>query len=168
MGRWDGATTDERFDAKWRLDERTGCHLWHAARDTFGYGNFWTGHSYVKAHGFAWSRKHGPVPAGMHLDHFVCSNPQCCNPDHLKVVTPRENVLRAEAGPSAVNARKAECVNGHPFTPENTYSRPDGRGKDCRLCRRMRAVAHPRPTTVTGRKALRDRNAALRALRNSA
>jgi hypothetical protein len=28
------------------------------------------------------------------------------------------------------------CVNGHPYTPANTYMRPDGAGRQCRTCKR--------------------------------
>lgn len=27
-----------------------------------------------------------------------------------------------------------KCKNGHPWTPENTYHRPDGRSRQCRKC----------------------------------
>lgn len=39
-----------------------------------------------------------------------------------------------QAGPGH-NATKTRCVNGHPFTPENTYERPSG-GRTCRICNR--------------------------------
>jgi hypothetical protein len=32
-----------------------------------------------------------------------------------------------------------ECSHGHEYTPENTYARPDGRGRDCKACRARRA-----------------------------
>ncbi len=50
---------------------------------------------------------HGPIPAGMQVDH-LCRNTRCCNPAHLELVTPRENTLRG-VSPSAVNARKTHC-----------------------------------------------------------
>jgi hypothetical protein len=28
------------------------------------------------------------------------------------------------------------CRRGHPLTPANAYTRPDGRGTECRTCRR--------------------------------
>jgi hypothetical protein len=28
------------------------------------------------------------------------------------------------------------CANGHRYTVDNTYHRPDGRGRQCRRCRR--------------------------------
>ena len=44
----------------------------------------------------------------------------------------RVNTLRG-IGPSAVNARRTECTNGHPLEGENLYLTPDGRRK-CREC----------------------------------
>lgn len=37
------------------------------------------------------------------------------------------------------NARKTECVNGHLFTEENTWYRPNGRGRQCQECSRISA-----------------------------
>lgn len=33
------------------------------------------------------------------------------------------------------------CVNGHAFTPENTYRRPDTGARQCRACRRRPQVS---------------------------
>lgn len=46
-------------------------------------------------------------------------------------------------------ASKTRCINDHPFTAENTYERPDGKGRACRQCmlergRKYRGVVHPR------------------------
>jgi hypothetical protein len=32
------------------------------------------------------------------------------------------------------------CRRGHIFTEANTYTRPDGRGRECRTCRRQRGL----------------------------
>lgn len=43
-------------------------------------------------------------------------------------------------GAPAENAAKTACVNGHAFTPENTYV---GRGKrECKTCHRERQVRY--------------------------
>jgi hypothetical protein len=42
------------------------------------------------------------------------------------------------------NALKTECVHGHPFTTENTWSFVDDRGlrhRQCRMCNRLRTAA---------------------------
>jgi len=42
----------------------------------------------------AWEALNGPVPAGLMLDHEVCSNPSCCNPNHLAPKSNRANTRR--------------------------------------------------------------------------
>lgn len=35
--------------------------------------------------------------------------------------------------------RRTVCPSGHAYTNENTYLRPDGKGRDCYKCRRTRS-----------------------------
>lgn len=44
------------------------------------------------------------------------------------------------------NSNKTHCVNGHEFTPENTYERPDGTGRHCRACMNEAQARHRRNT----------------------
>ncbi len=85
------------------------------------------------AHRFMYELLVGPIPAGLELDH-LCANRACVNVLHLQPVTHREN-LRRGSGFAGVNARKAACKRGHPFTEANTRIRP-GRGRECRACQR--------------------------------
>lgn len=32
------------------------------------------------------------------------------------------------------NKFKTKCIRGHAFTPENTYPKPNGRGRECKAC----------------------------------
>ncbi len=67
------------------------------------------------------------IPEGMQLDH-LCRVRCCINPDHLEVVTQRENILRGN-GTAAVHAKKTHCPQGH------EYSYRDKRGRRvCRIC----------------------------------
>lgn len=134
-------TLSERFEAMLDRDAPNGCWVWLGSRGRLGYGvtpkmgevkSAIAHRAYLQLLGYE-------VPDGMHVDH-LCRNPPCCNPEHLEVVTPRENILRG-VGASATNAAKTHCVNGHEFTEENTYLRPDNGGRQCRTCNHERSKA---------------------------
>lgn len=87
-------------------------------------------------HRYTWELKHGPIADGMMIDHR-CRVRACCNPDHLRVVTPTVNTLENSLSQSAIHAAKTHCHKGHPFDAANTYIRP-GRQRLCRQCSRER------------------------------
>jgi hypothetical protein len=113
---------------------RNGCWLWTGRVDGFGYGHFKTRKRSLKAHRVAWTLKCGPIPPGMTLDH-LCRQPRCVNPEHLQVVTNKENILRGTS-PTAVNAQKTHCKRGHELTAENIWTKRGRR--NCKQCQRDR------------------------------
>lgn len=62
----------------------------------------------------------------MVVDH-ICGNRNCVKPDHLRLLTPKENALDGR-GLGAINARKTHCKNGHPF------DRKYGKQRYCSIC----------------------------------
>ena len=120
-------------------DSTTGCWNWALQCDRAGYGKtclFKHGKPiHRRAHQVAFEIFKGLVLKGLVIDH-VCNNRKCVNPEHLRAVTPRENVLRSDSARSAINARKTKCVNGHPFTASNTklVKTKYGIGRQCREC----------------------------------
>lgn len=113
-----------------------GHWMWNGSLDGNGkYGGFHYKGKQRRAHRVAWELFVGPIPEGMVLDH-MCRVTQCVNPDHLQVVTQRENLLIGETL-QAENAKKTHCIRGHEFNDINTYFTPSG-GRACRPCRRFR------------------------------
>lgn len=82
-----------RFEKFFR--KTSGCWLWLGY--TYGrsdYGHFWSNGKMILAHRFSYELYKGPIPKGMQLDHVVCHVKKCVNPEHLEVVTARENTRR--------------------------------------------------------------------------
>jgi len=113
-GRYADGSIEERFIP----EPNSGCWLWTGATRSNGYGYIrqYVAHvrtSDVQAHRFMYERHVGPIPKGLSLDH-LCRVLQCVNPSHLEPVSHRVNVLRG-IGPTARNAQKTYCPQGHPF-----------------------------------------------------
>ena len=141
--------------------DNNGCWLYKTPAKS-GYGQFGIGRSKAyRAHRVSYEIHKGKTPVGYHIDH-TCSVKNCCNPDHLEAVTPKENTRRAwkrgeakvhpedirlKAGrignAAAVKAKLARthCKKGHEYTPENTRKIPTG-GRDCKQCAKIRTRKH--------------------------
>lgn len=86
-----------------------------------------------------------PLLPGEEVDH-VCKHPRCVNPDHLEAVSRHTNWERSNC-PSAVNARKTHCQNGHPLSGENLLQERDGHRR-CRECIRQWEERRKQPRPV--------------------
>lgn len=71
------------------------CWLWTGNKTKKGYGHFRATEKLTYAHRFAYETYVGPIPKNMTIDH-ICNNPSCVRPDHLRVVSNRNNNLRAK------------------------------------------------------------------------
>lgn len=121
-----------------KVDKTASCWLWQGALYRSGYGAFRYNGQMRVAHRFAYELLRGEIPDGLTLDH-LCRVRACVRPDHLEPVTNRENVLRG-VGPTATNAAKTHCDNGHELTPESTYVSPPTKAhphgsRHCRTCK---------------------------------
>lgn len=139
-------TLDERFDAKWTEDEN-GCHVWQAGLAAKRYANFSIKGKSVRGHRWNYERYRGPIPEGMVLDH-LCRNLRCVNPDHLEVVTQRENVARGKRG--ALKGTHSHCRNGHLYTEKNSWINPRNGNRYCRTCRADRSRESYQRKKTTG------------------
>lgn len=130
--------------------QSNGCWAWSGRIDRDGYGHsFLFGQTGV-SHRLIYRALVGDIAPGLELDHLChtrdrscaggrgCLHRRCVNPAHLEPVTHYEN------GRRGVLARMTHWVNGHEFTPDNTYDRshlPGNSGvRTCRACNRA-AVA---------------------------
>ena len=119
-----------------------GCWIWNGAKEHRGYGFFWFGRRQTGAHRWAYQKLKRPIGFGLVIDH-LCRNISCVNPEHMDVVSVRENVLRG-VGITATHAKKTHCMRGHEFTTTNTYWTKKGR--HCKECMKIRRKAGLRTT----------------------
>jgi len=85
------APIEERF---WRfIVKNESCWSW-TGNKALGYGRISTGkkpYVLILAHRLSWEiHNKQKIPEGMFVMH-KCDNPECCNPDHLMIGTPKEN-----------------------------------------------------------------------------
>lgn len=114
-----------------KIDVRPdGCWLWRAALNEKGYGMF-NHHGMKRAHRVAYAHWKGEIPSGLVVDH-ICFQKRCVNPEHLQLLTNRENLQRSWA-------LKTHCPHGHPYSGTNLYCTPVGHRR-CRVCRNQHAL----------------------------
>jgi hypothetical protein len=98
-------------------------------------------------HRIAYEAERGSIPEGLVLDH-LCRNRGCVNPWHLEPVTNIQNVMRGVSA-FAINARKTECPQGHPYDDENTRIERGSRiCQTCKLAKARRRYSKRPPLTM--------------------
>jgi hypothetical protein len=116
-----------------------GCWVWQGGRwgNDREYGQMKFRGRSTGAHRAFYTLFRGEIAHGLVIDH-MCRNTLCVNPDHLRPITNRENIL---CGVSIVakQALQTHCKRGHEFTPDNIMKNDTGRV--CRQCNVDRAKA---------------------------
>jgi len=119
---------------KGRLLEKSsykdGCWIWKASTvrpKKSAYGQMWDGKRLQLAHRLSYTLNVGRIPKGKTINH-ECGNTLCVNPQHLSVMSLRDNILLG-SGPSAINARKRRCTKGHKFNHLKNGNR------ECPICK---------------------------------
>lgn len=114
-----------------KVGDPSECWLWTGSKHKQGYGLYGAGPR--RAHRIAWTLIHGEIPPGLQVLHR-CDNPPCVNPAHLFLGTDKDNHQDKAAKGRHWQQKKTACPQGHPYTPENTYTPPSG-GRHCRICK---------------------------------
>jgi hypothetical protein len=115
------ATSLSRFIAKfWALTSKveSGCWEWQAYRGKLGYGRVVNKHfpgGY--AHRIAWRITNGDIPNGLCVCH-KCSNPSCCNPDHLYLGTLADSIHLSMAKGRRPTSQGPRYI-AHPMSKED-------------------------------------------------
>lgn len=88
-------------------------------------------------HRLVWTTLFGSIPEGQMIDH-KCRVPRCCNPAHLRIVSPGENTTENTVNRRIVNGRRDRCMRDlHDLTGDNAGVRPNGL-RYCKACVRER------------------------------
>jgi hypothetical protein len=119
----------DRFEQKIERVPESGCWVWTSATCQKGYGLFWFDGKPRKAHRVAYELYVGEITPGLVIDH-VCRVRCCVNPDHLRVVTFRENTFAPNSqAPAKKNAEKTACPKC-----SGPYSLNKRGGRICKSC----------------------------------
>lgn len=131
----------ERFAKKIEVITESGCWIWMGALSSNGYGNVHMRPiGNVVAHRIVYQEVRGFIPDGLDLDH-LCRVRCCVNPYHLEPVSRFENLRRGGVIDRLLDNAKnmhavTHCKRGHEMTPENSYTYPNGKHRQCRTCMR--------------------------------
>lgn len=141
-----------------------GCWLWHGSHDKPRKSNpkrvptFWQGTNrgngkIVRAYAYAYEKRIGELPDPVKFAfRNECGQDLCVNPNHYRIETRKEMVMR-ESQPLAAKSNRENpmCQNGlHERTPENTITFTD-KGKSVSRC-------HPCMKATQLRKYYRNKN----------
>jgi hypothetical protein len=130
------STFETRFWRNVIPEPNSGCWLWSGNVEG-GYGKISPGPKKV---GAQWAHRASyvfytgkQIPDGSVIDH-KCRVPCCVNPNHLRVVTQKENLDFSETALPTLNKKKTNCPKGHEYSGDNLYVDRTGR-RHCRVCR---------------------------------
>lgn len=105
-------TSTERF---WSyVIKSPECWGWSGPINQDGYGKFTASGKKVFAHRFAYSLLVGEIPPGRELDHS-CRSRSCCNPEHLRVCTRKQNVENVDVQRTSTTGVRGVGPMGNKF-----------------------------------------------------
>lgn len=98
-----------------------GCWFWEGAKNRLGYGRIRYRGAEVLAHRFSLLLTGRPLQPGLVVDHR-CHNRGCVKPDHLQVVTRRENSRNSLRNQARSNVSHSSISHSVPARGENEPS----------------------------------------------
>ena len=139
------------------IEQPNGCREWPGSTNAGGYGRIMVDGVVQGTHRVAWTLTHGPIPPGIKVLHH-CDNPPCGQteptegyPDgHLFLGTHAENMadMTTKGRRKGIKCDRplrviTHCPQNHDYTPENTYTDPQGI-RHCRTCGRAASTRYKR------------------------
>lgn len=116
-------TIEDRFFEK--TTEAGDCLIWTGSLTHNGYGQLRAEGRMIRAHRWIWEQAHGPIPAGMVVDHLEHCDRACVEVDHLRLATATENKRhRAGANPGRTHDLPRNVYrNGNRYQVQVTVNR---------------------------------------------
>ena len=121
-----------RFLSKISVSQDTDCWNFTGFDLSNGYAGFSINSRTYLAHRISYSIFKEKLVQGMYIDH-ICRNKKCCNPEHLRQVTPKINATENSFSVAVIALSKTHCPKGHAYDEKNTLITKLGRRK-CKAC----------------------------------
>jgi len=120
-----------------KVSATNNCWYWNGAIGTHGYGVFYHKRKNLLSHRVSYVIFNSHIDNNLVIDH-VCGNKACVNPEHLRNVEQRTNVIENNSSIVFDNFNKTHCKNGHEFSGSNlkmVYRSKENRNyRVCRIC----------------------------------
>jgi hypothetical protein len=106
------------------------CWIFNGAKDKKGYGYFSINRKPYFAHRVSYSIFIAQPKIDLVIDH-KCKNKACANPDHLREVNIKTNVMENSDSISSFNYKKELCIRGHLLSEGYLTKKNHRRCKKC-------------------------------------